>query len=60
MNDELKYVTIYTDGACDPNPGGPGGYGIVLTYEKRQKEISGGFRSTTNNRMEIYAAIKGL
>jgi len=60
MNDELKHVTIYTDGACDPNPGGPGGYGIVLTFEKRQKEISGGFRSTTNNRMEIYAAIKGL
>jgi len=60
MGDELKNIEIYTDGACDPNPGGPGGYGVVLTYSGKQKEISGGFYSTTNNRMEIYAAIKGL
>lgn len=60
MGDELKHVEIYTDGGCDPNPGGPGGYGIVLTYGGKQKEISGGFRSTTNNRMEIFAVIKGL
>jgi len=60
MDDELNHVVIYTDGACDPNPGGPGGYGIVMTRSDKRKEISGGFRSTTNNRMEIYAAIKGL
>lgn len=60
MADEIKQVLIYTDGACEPNPGGPGGYGIVLEYKGKRKEISGGFRSTTNNRMEIYAAIKAL
>ena len=57
--DEIKQVTIYTDGGCDPNPG-PGGYGVVLLYGGRRKELSGGFRLTTNNRMEIYAAIRGL
>ena len=60
MGEELVQVVIYTDGACDPNPGGPGGYGVVLIYGDRCKELSGGFRSTTNKRMEIYAAIKGL
>jgi ribonuclease HI len=60
MVDELKQVTIYTDGACDPNPGGPGGYGVVLISGNARKELSGGFRSTTNNRMEVLAAIKGL
>ena len=55
-----KQVTIYTDGACDPNPGGPGGYGVILIFGNTKKEISGGFRSTTNNRMEIFAALKGL
>jgi ribonuclease HI len=60
MSDELKQVTIYTDGACDPNPGGPGGYGVVLKYGDKRKELSGGFQSTTNNRMEVYAAIVGL
>jgi ribonuclease HI len=54
-----KQVTIYTDGGCEPNPGA-GGYGVVLIYGTFRKEISGGFRLTTNNRMEIYAAIKGL
>ena len=57
--DDLKQVTIYTDGGCDPNPG-PGGYGVVLLYGGHRKELSGGFRRTTNNRMEIYAAIQGL
>lgn len=57
--DELKQVTIYTDGGCDPNPG-PGGYGVVLFFGLHRKELSGGFRLTTNNRMEIYAAIQGL
>ncbi len=50
-------VEIYTDGACEPNPG-PGGYGVVLSHPKKRAEASGGFRLTTNNRMEIYAAIK--
>lgn len=59
MSKELKKVTIYTDGACIGNPG-PGGYGVVLLYGNHRKEISGGFRSTTNNRMEIMASIAGL
>jgi len=60
MSTEPKRVVIYTDGACEPNPGGPGGYGVVLIYGVARKEMSGGFRSTTNNRMEIHAAIIGL
>jgi ribonuclease HI len=56
---ESKKVIIYTDGACLGNPG-PGGYGVVLLYGDNRKEISGGFRLTTNNRMEIMAAIVGL
>lgn len=55
----FKHVTIYTDGGCDPNPG-PGGYGVVILLGALRKELSGGFRLTTNNRMEIYAAIRGL
>src|SRR5713101_9699959 len=55
----MPHVEIYTDGGCEPNPG-PGGYGVVLLHPKKRAEASGGFRSTTNNRMEIYAAIKGL
>jgi ribonuclease HI len=52
-------IEIYTDGGCEPNPG-PGGYGAVLLHPKKRAEISGGFRKTTNNRMEIFAAIAGL
>ena len=52
-------VTIYTDGACIGNPG-PGGYGVVLLYNGHRKELSGGYRETTNNRMETLAAIVGL
>jgi ribonuclease HI len=52
-------ITIYTDGACLGNPG-PGGYGVVLLYGKHRKELSGGFRRTTNNRMEILGVIVGL
>ena len=52
-------VEIYTDGGCEPNPG-PGGYGVVLVHPKKRAEASGGFRLTTNNRMEILAAITGL
>lgn len=59
MNESLKEVTIYTDGACSGNPG-PGGYGVVLMYGPHRKELSGGYRLTTNNRMEIMAAIVGL
>src|SRR6266545_6512957 len=55
----LKSVTIYTDGACIRNPG-PGGYGVVLLYNQHRKELSGGYRLTTNNRMELMAAIMGL
>ena len=54
-----KNVIIYTDGACSGNPG-PGGYGVVLSHEGQQTELSQGFRWTTNNRMEILAAIVGL
>jgi ribonuclease HI len=54
-----KNITIYTDGACTGNPG-PGGYGVVLIYTDHRKELSGGFRLTTNNRMEMMAAIVGL
>lgn len=54
-----EHVVIYTDGACLGNPG-PGGYGVVLIRGKQRKELSGGFRLTTNNRMELMAAIVGL
>jgi ribonuclease HI len=56
---QKKPVEIYTDGACLGNPG-PGGYGVVLLYGEHRKELSGGFRLTTNNRMELMAAIEGL
>ncbi|MFQ5674818.1 MAG: RNase H family protein, partial [bacterium] len=52
-------VIIYTDGACLGNPG-PGGYAAILISGNKRKELSGGFRDTTNNRMELMAAIKGL
>lgn len=54
-----KRVSIFTDGSCLGNPG-PGGYGIVLNYGGHTKEVSCGFRKTTNNRMELLAAIEGL
>ncbi len=54
-----KYVEIFTDGACSGNPG-PGGWGVVLRYGTKEKELSGGERNTTNNRMELTAAIMGL
>jgi ribonuclease HI len=55
----MKQVTLYTDGACKNNPG-PGGYGVVLLFDSHRKELSAGYRKTTNNRMEILAAIAGL
>lgn len=54
-----KKVTIYTDGACSGNPG-PGGYGAILMYNGNEKKISGGSKSTTNNQMELMAAIVAL
>lgn len=53
------FIELYTDGAASGNPG-PGGYGIVLKFRQHRKEISGGFKHTTNNRMELLAAIIGL
>jgi ribonuclease HI len=55
----MKQVRLYTDGGCIHNPG-PGGYGVVLLYDSHRKELSGGYRKTTNNRMELFAAIAGL
>ena len=59
MDKNLKKVTIYTDGACSGNPG-PGGYGAILIYNGKEKEISGGEENTTNNKMEMMGVIKAL
>ena len=59
MDDQKKKVSIYTDGGCLGNPG-PGGYGVVLRFGPHEKKLSAGYRLTTNNRMEIMAAIAGL
>ena len=55
----MKEVELYTDGACRGNPG-KGGYGAILVYGKYEREICGGEKETTNNRMELMAAIMGL
>ena len=55
----LPSVTIHTDGACSGNPG-PGGWGAILRSGAHEKELSGGEKATTNNRMELMAAIKAL
>ncbi len=55
----VKKVEIFTDGACTGNPG-KGGYGVILKYGSKMRELSGGYRRTTNNRMELMAAITGL
>ena len=54
-----KQVAIHTDGSCLGNPG-PGGFAAILEYKGQERELSGGFRRTTNNRMEILAVIAGL
>ncbi|CAM3639143.1 ribonuclease HI [Xenorhabdus thuongxuanensis] len=54
-----KQVEIFTDGSCLGNPG-PGGYGVLLRYQQQEKTLSGGYFHTTNNRMELMAAIIGL
>ena len=55
----LKQITLYTDGSCLGNPG-PGGYASVLIYKQHRKELAQGYELTTNNRMELMAAIAGL
>lgn len=55
----MKKVILYTDGACSGNPG-PGGWGVVLIYDSHEKSLFGGEADTTNNRMELQAAISGL
>ncbi|MDO8289980.1 MAG: ribonuclease HI [Parvibaculum sp.] len=55
----MEHVEIYTDGACSGNPG-PGGWGALLTYKGKEKEICEGEVLTTNNRMELFAAIAAL
>jgi len=55
----MKYIELFTDGACSGNPG-PGGWGVVLRYQGHEKELCGGESDTTNNRMELTAAIMGL
>ena len=55
----MKTVEIYTDGACSGNPG-PGGWGAVLRYQGKEKELSGGEAMTTNNRMELMGVIRAL
>ena len=55
----MEIVKIYTDGACSGNPG-PGGIGVILMYKDLRKEISEGYKHTTNNRMELLAVIRGL
>ena len=54
----MKTVTLYTDGACSGNPG-PGGWGAILMFGPHKKELSGGEKNTTNNRMELTAVIRG-
>lgn len=55
----MKSVEIFTDGACSGNPG-PGGWGAILRYGESEKELNGGEKETTNNRMELIAAIRAL
>ena len=55
----MKTVTLYTDGACSGNPG-PGGWGAILLYNGHELALSGGEKSTTNNRMELTAVIEAL
>lgn len=55
----MKEIELFTDGACSGNPG-PGGWGAILRYNGIEKELSGGEENTTNNRMELTAAIEGL
>ncbi|MBR4451885.1 MAG: ribonuclease HI, partial [Clostridia bacterium] len=55
----MKHVDIFTDGACSGNPG-PGGWGAILRFNGKEKELSGGAADTTNNRMELTAVIEAV
>ena len=55
----MKQITLYTDGACSGNPG-PGGWAAILIHGEHSRELSGGYKKTTNNRMELIAVIRGL
>ena len=55
----MKTIELFTDGACSGNPG-PGGWGAILRYQGKEKELAGGEAQTTNNRMELTAVIRGL
>lgn len=59
MSDSLPEVILYTDGACSGNPG-PGGWGALLLWKGKERELTGGAPDTTNNRMEMMAVIEGL
>ena len=59
IEEKMSTITLYTDGAARGNPG-PGGYGAILMFGSHHKELSKGFRHTTNNRMELWAIIAGL
>jgi len=59
MTQTMRTVQIYTDGACSGNPG-PGGWGVILSYNGKEKELSGSMPNTTNNRMELFAVISGI
>jgi ribonuclease HI len=59
MNQEMKKVELFADGACSGNPG-PGGWGTILRFKEAEKELSGGEKDTTNNRMELMGVISGL
>ncbi|EAW1477504.1 ribonuclease HI [Salmonella enterica subsp. enterica] len=60
FNPQLKTVKVFSDGSCLKNPGGPGGYGVVYQYRGEERELSDGFYSTTNNRMEMMGALMAL
>ncbi len=60
QNTKNNDIVIYSDGCCLSNPGGAGGYGVVLMYKEHKKELSCGYTSTTNNRMELLGVIAGL
>jgi ribonuclease HI len=59
MNKENQIVYLFCDGACRGNPG-PGGWGVLLRYQQQERRLHGGEKNTTNNRMELMAAIQGL
>jgi ribonuclease HI len=60
MHEQLEPIKVYTDGAAHPNPNGRGGFGVIIIQGGRRRELSGGFRKTTNNRMELVAVIEAL